>query len=94
MKAIVCNKYGSPYDLKLKNIEIPNPKENELLVKVKATAINDFDWSLVTGKPYPYRLLFGLWKPKSPVPGIELSGIVEKVGDKVMSFKVGGLRIW
>ena len=43
----------------------------------------------MTGKPHPYRLLFGLWKPKSPVPGIELSGKVQAVGDQVESFKVG-----
>ena len=89
MKAIVCGNYGSPLDLEIKDLEIPQPKENELLVKVKATAINDFDWSLVTGKPYLYRIMFGLWRPKTPVPGIELSGTVHKIGSKVNRFKIG-----
>ena len=89
MKAIVCGNYGSPFDLEIKDVEIPEPKENELLVKVKATAINDFDWSLVTGKPYLYRLLFGLRRPKTPIPGIELSGTVHKIGSTSNQFKIG-----
>jgi NADPH:quinone reductase-like Zn-dependent oxidoreductase len=51
--------------------------------------VNDFDWSLVRGKPYPYRLFFGMFKPKGPTPGIELAGIVESLGKNTTSFKVG-----
>ena len=89
MKAIVCKKYGNPASLKLEEIAIPDPAENEVLVKVKATAINDWDWALVRGRPYLYRLMFGLFKPKKQVFGVELAGVVESVGSEVRNFKQG-----
>jgi NADPH:quinone reductase-like Zn-dependent oxidoreductase len=90
MKVITFEKYGSPDKvLKIRQLTIPEPKENEVLVKVYATTINDYDWSLVRGKPYLYRLLYGFTKPKNPVPGMELAGIIEKIGSKVKMFKEG-----
>ncbi len=90
MKAVVLKKYGLPEQvLELTNITVPIPKENEVLVKIMATAINDYDWSLVRGKPHLYRLMFGLFKPKHAISGMELSGIVEKVGVSVKNLKVG-----
>lgn len=89
MKAIVCYKYGSPKDLQLVEVPRPIPLAGEVLVKVKATTINDWDWSLVRGKPYAYRLIYGLTKPKRPIFGVELAGIVEEVGDKVANFQIG-----
>ncbi|MCR9248810.1 MAG: NAD(P)-dependent alcohol dehydrogenase [bacterium] len=89
MKAFLCHNYGPPSKLKLEDIPVPTLKPDEVLVKIAATTINDFDWSLVTGKPGIYRLLFGITKPKTPVPGIELAGIVESVGNEVTEFKEG-----
>ncbi len=89
MKAIVCTTYGSAEALQLKEVEKPVPRENEVLVKIMATAINDYDWSMVRGKPYLYRLMFGLLKPKHQIPGMELSGIVEAIGASVTSFSIG-----
>ncbi len=89
MKAIVCPKYGSPEDLQLQEMPQPIPKENEVLVKVRAAAVNDYDWSLVRGKPYVYRLLFGVLKPKRPIPGMELAGTVEALGAHATAFEVG-----
>ena len=89
MKAVVCRKYGNPSSLKLEELAIPKPADNEVLVKVMATAVNDWDWALVRGKPLLYRLMFGLLKPKEHVFGVELAGIVEKVGSSVQKFKVG-----
>ena len=89
MQAIVFNKYGPPDTLQLKEVAKPIPKENEVLVKIHATAINDFDWSFVRGKPYLYRLIFGLTKPQSKIPGMELAGTIEAVGSEVTKFKVG-----
>ena len=70
-------------------METPTPKENEVLVKVHATAINDYDWSLVRGKPHIYRLMFGITKPKIAIPGMELSGVVAAVGPDARKFAVG-----
>jgi len=90
MKAIVFEKYGKPEQvLKIVEAEKPQPKENEVLVKIKATAINDYDWSIVRGKPYLYRLMFGLFKPKFKISGMELSGVIEGIGPKVTTRKVG-----
>ncbi len=89
MKAFVINAYGSPASLQLKEVETPIPKKNEVLVKIHATAINDYDWSYVRGKPYLYRLLFGLLKPKTPIPGMEFSGTVVLLGEDADSFEIG-----
>lgn len=90
MKAQVFEKYGNPEQvLHLVEQEKPIPKDNEVLVKIVATAINDYDWSMVRGKPLLYRLIFGLPKPKSRIPGMELSGIVEEIGSKVTQKRVG-----
>ena len=90
MKAVLFEKYGSPEKvLKIKEVTKPVPEENEVLVKIHATAINDYDWSIVRGKPYLYRLMFGISKPKNHIPGMELAGIVEGIGSAVKELKVG-----
>ncbi|WP_425390639.1 NAD(P)-dependent alcohol dehydrogenase [Ekhidna sp.] len=89
MKAIVCRSYGPTSQLRLEDIEKPIPKPNEVLVKVRFSAVNDYDWGMVRGKPNLYRLLFGLLKPKHPIPGMELSGVVEACGVGVKNFSGG-----
>lgn len=90
MKAIVLEKYGLPEEvLEIQEIELPQPKEKEVLVKIFATTINDYDWSMARGKPYLYRLMFGLIKPKNKILGMELSGVVEKLGPGVDSLQIG-----
>lgn len=89
MKAWLLENYGSPETFKLVDIPIPEPGEGQVLVKVKAAAINDYDWAMMLGKPYAYRLLFGITKPRNPILGMELSGVVEMLGAKVTSLKVG-----
>ena len=90
MKAVVFKKYGQPEKvLEIGEVEKPIPKENEVLIQVQATAVNDYDWSLVRGKPFLYRLMFGLLKPKHQISGMELSGVIEGVGSKVEKFKIG-----
>ncbi|MFT5884404.1 MAG: NADPH:quinone reductase-like Zn-dependent oxidoreductase [Arcticibacterium sp.] len=90
MKAFVYKKYGKPEEvLELTDIEKPTPKEHEVLIKIKSTTINDYDWCMVSGRPKLYKLLFGLFKPKHTIPGMELSGIVEAIGSKVQNFNVG-----
>ncbi|MCB0811254.1 MAG: NAD(P)-dependent alcohol dehydrogenase, partial [Flavobacteriales bacterium] len=77
MQAVLCNRYGPPEELVVGEAPMPVPGERQVLVRVHATAVNDYDWSLVRGKPIIYRLMFGLTRPKRPVPGMELAGVVE-----------------
>ena len=83
MKAIVHKKYGSPSELEFLEVEKPTPKANEVLIKVHASSINSWDYDLVTGIPRIYRLIFGLFKPKNKVIGIDVAGIVVAKGDDV-----------
>src|SRR5690606_14312175 len=69
--------------------EKPTPGKGQVLVRVHASAINDWDWALVRGKPTVYRLLFGLGRPKISVMGAEVAGTVEAVGDGVAAFAPG-----
>ncbi len=90
MKAIVYTKYGPPDVLQLKEVEKPVPKENELLVKIRAVSINSWDWDMLTGRPFEYRFFSGLLKPKSTrIHGCDIAGQVEAIGKNVKHFKVG-----
>ncbi len=89
MKAIVRTKYGSPDVLELKEIDKPIPKDDEVLVKVHAASVNDWDWGLLRGNTLIIRLLFGLLKPKVKILGVDIAGQVEAVGRKVNKFQRG-----
>ena len=89
MKAVVLTKYGSPKDLTLEERPVPTPQRGEVLVKVHASAVNDWDWSIVRGRPYLYRLMFGLTKPRTRVLGMEVAGTVEALGDGATRFTSG-----
>ena len=89
MKAIVYERYGSPDVLELKEVEKPVPKDNEILIKVYAASVNDWDWGLLRGKPFVNRLLFGLLKPRIKILGVDIAGQVEAVGRNVKKFQSG-----
>ena len=90
MKAIVYEKYGSPDVLQLKEVEKPIPKDNEVLVKVHAASINDWDWGLLHGTPFVNRLMAGFPKPKRiKILGSDIAGRVEAVGKNVKRFQGG-----
>lgn len=89
MKAIVQTKYGSTDELTLMDVPIPTPIKKQVRVKVQAAAINDYDWCMVSGKPFIYRLMFGLFKPKSSIPGMEIAGEIEACGEDAKLFNVG-----
>jgi NADPH:quinone reductase-like Zn-dependent oxidoreductase len=89
MKAIVFEKYGPPDVLELKEVEKPAPKNNEVLVKVLAASINDWDWGLLKGAPFTNRLFFGLRKPKIKILGGDIAGRIEAVGRNIKQFQTG-----
>ncbi len=89
MKAIVYTKYGPPDVLQLKEVEKPTPKEDEVLIKIHAAALNQGDWYALTGKPFMVRLTGGLLKPKDKILGMDVAGRIEAVGVNVKQFQVG-----
>lgn len=90
MKAIVQDVYGSADVLELRNIAQPTPSEGEVLIRVRAAGVDQGVWHLMTGLPYLVRLFgYGLKRPKVPVRGREVAGIVEAVGAGVTRFAAG-----
>ncbi|MDH5446586.1 MAG: NAD(P)-dependent alcohol dehydrogenase [Gammaproteobacteria bacterium] len=90
MKIIDFSKYGTPDDLCIKEVDIPEPKSDEVLVKIVASSINSWDLELLRGTPFANRIFFGLFKPKRlKTLGIDIAGRVEKVGSKVVQFREG-----
>ncbi len=89
MKAIVQDTYGSPEVLNLRQIDTPEVGDDEALVRVHAAGVDRGVWHLMTGLPYLARLAFGLRAPKTPVPGMDVAGVVETVGKGVTRFQPG-----
>jgi NADPH:quinone reductase-like Zn-dependent oxidoreductase len=89
MKAIVYTNYGPPDVLQLKEVEKPFPKDNEVLIKVRAASINPLDWHYMRGTPYLVRIQAGLLKPKDNSLGVDVAGLVEAVGKDVKEFQPG-----
>jgi NADPH:quinone reductase-like Zn-dependent oxidoreductase len=92
MKAIVQDKYGDLDVLEFRDIDLPVPKDNEVLVQVHAAGLHRGDWHVMTGLPYLIRLVvpsLGLRKPKVPVRGMDVAGRVEAVGNNVTRFQPG-----
>jgi NADPH:quinone reductase-like Zn-dependent oxidoreductase len=90
MKAIVQDKYGSTDVLELKEIDKPVVKDDEVLVRVHAASVHPDVWHAMRGMPYVLRIMgSGLFKPKNPVPGTDMAGHVESVGNKVEQFQPG-----
>lgn len=89
MKSVVVNSYGGPEVLKIESIDKPSPRENEVLIQIKATSVTAASTFMREGKPYFGRLFLGLRKPKTRTPGTDLSGVIEAVGENVTKFKVG-----
>ncbi|TVT57685.1 MAG: NAD(P)-dependent alcohol dehydrogenase [Azoarcus sp. PHD] len=94
MKAVVYERYGPPEVLQCKEVEKPSPKDNEVLIKIHATTVTSGDWrvrslNVPAGFGLITRLVFGVSKPRQPILGSELAGIVESVGKDVRNFKIG-----
>ena len=88
MKAIVYERYGSPDVLECKEIDKPSPGDDEVLIKVRAAALNPLDWRIMGGKPFIVRL-FARKIPKPRRPGVDVAGVVEAAGRNVTELKPG-----
>lgn len=94
MKAIICTKYGPPEVLKMKEVEKPAPKEDEVLIKIFATAVTASD-IFIRGSQIPIqfwipmRIMLGLTKPRKSIIGLVLAGKIESVGKNLKRFKLG-----
>ena len=96
MKAILHSQYGSPDLLQIKEVDAPVPKDDEVLISIRATTVstgdcNIRDFTFVTKSMLPIaRLIFGIRRPwKARILGTELAGEVERVGKNVTRFKAG-----
>ena len=89
MRAAIRRKYCSPNEIQVEQVEDVHPKENEVLVKVHATAVNRTDCAVLTAKPFIMRFILGLFKPSKPILGTDFSGEVITLGSKVNSLKIG-----
>ena len=89
MKAIVYDHYGPPDVLQYQEIEKPTPADNQVLIQVRASSVNPYDWHFIRGKPSFVRLLTGLRAPKSRRLGADVAGVVEAAGSNVAGLKPG-----
>jgi NADPH:quinone reductase-like Zn-dependent oxidoreductase len=90
MKAVVQRGYGSLDVLELREVEKPTPGDGEVLVRVHAASVHPDVWHVVSGRPHVLRLMgAGFFKPKNPIPGTDMAGVVEAVGQDVKQFQPG-----
>ena len=89
MKAAVYKRYGQPGVLQINEVDKPTPKSNEILLRVKATAVNSGDVRLRKADPFAVRFFFGLIKPKTHILGSVYSGEVEGIGTDVRNVQIG-----
>src|ERR687891_1677593 len=90
MRAIVQNRYGAPERvLHSEDVDRPSVGDDDVLIRVRATSVNTPDWITVTGVPYILRLRSGLRRPRTPVRGTDVAGVVEAVGANVTDLRPG-----
>jgi NADPH:quinone reductase-like Zn-dependent oxidoreductase len=90
MRAVMQRRYGSPDDLEVRDAPMPAVGDEDVLVKVRAASLHPDVWHVVTGRPYVLRLMgAGVRRPKNPIPGTDLAGVVETAGRTVTRFQPG-----
>ena len=90
MRAIVYTEYGPPDVLQFTEAAKPTPKDDEVLIRIRAASVNPLDWHYMRGTPYLVRIMAGLRKPKVTRLGVDVAGQVEAVGKNVTQFEPGG----
>ncbi|GAB4148874.1 MAG: NAD(P)-dependent alcohol dehydrogenase [Patescibacteria group bacterium] len=89
MKAYICTGYGGPEKLQLVETSKPIPADSEILIRIKATAINSGDVRIRRADPWLVRLMFGFQQPRLKILGMSFAGVVEQVGKNVQNYKPG-----
>lgn len=94
MKAVICKKYGEPEVLNIQDVPKPIPKDNEICVKIQATAVTNSDIFIRGSKlPFPiiipFRLMIGITKPRKSIIGLVFSGEIDSIGKNIKRFKPG-----
>jgi NADPH:quinone reductase-like Zn-dependent oxidoreductase len=90
MKAVVQSKYGSADALEVREVDKPAVADDEVLVRVRAASVHPDVWHMICGRPYVLRLMGGgFCKPKNSIPGTDMAGVVEAVGQNVTQFQPG-----
>lgn len=89
MKAVFVTRYGGPEVLEVKDAARPQPKENELLIKIHASGLSTASAMMRTGTPRFARLFLGLKRPKRPIPGSGFAGLVAGKGANVTGYEIG-----
>lgn len=89
MRAIVQDRYGTAEQWSLRDVPVPQPGRGQVMVRVRAAAIDRGTWHLMAGEPLVVRLALGLRGPRQPVPGLDLAGVVESVGEGVTALAPG-----
>ena len=89
VKAVVQDRYGPPEVLRIEEVEQPVPKDDEVLIRIRASTVSQTDTHIRGGHPWPWRLLAGWRRPRWQSLGVEFAGEVEGVGSAVQEFAVG-----
>ncbi len=89
MLAAVQDRYGSTEVLEVRQVPRPTVGAGEVLVRVHAASVNFADWTILQGRPAVMRLAFGLSRPRVPIRGRDVAGVVEAIGEGVTDFRPG-----
>ena len=89
MKAAIFTRYGSPDVIEIRDVESPEPKDDEVRIDIRAASVNALDCGSVRGTPFVVRLMVGLRAPKETRLGVDVAGVVAAVGRNVTTFKPG-----
>jgi len=89
MKAAIYQRFGPPDVIQIMETEKPIPKDDEVLINVRAASVNPYDWHFLRGTPYFLRIVAGLRRPRDTRFGVDVAGLVEAVGTNVTQSKPG-----
>lgn len=89
MRAVVCDHFGSPSELTVQDVALPDPAAGQVRVRIRAVSLNPADWHGVVGRPYIARPAIGWFAPKRRIPGTDIAGTIDAVGDGVTDYSLG-----